>query len=315
MADNYSTADRIMGCLYGHAIGNALGLFCEDMNKAQIKSEFSAPITKYSDCDPTGKGFWQDDDTNQMLCLLNEFLDYGTITERGAAKKILKWLYTDGSGCGHHTYAVLSDPNYMESPINISRKIWEQSNSQSAPNGAIMRTSVIGVWKNDVESNATTAAQITHYDPRCVGSAVIASIIINQLIWNNRMIDFEAIIEIAKRYDSRLIEWIETAKYRPISCLNLDEVPGVGYTGRTLGAALCAYWQAKSFEDGLVAIVNEGGDADTNAAISCAILGAKFGYNSIPSYYIENLWDVEAYSNVVEHFTKYVMDKFQIKNR
>ena len=35
-----SITDRIMGCLYGQAIGNALGAFCEDMSKAQIKSEF-----------------------------------------------------------------------------------------------------------------------------------------------------------------------------------------------------------------------------------------------------------------------------------
>lgn len=31
------------------------------------------------------------------------------------------------------------------------------------------------------------------------------------------------------------------------------------------------------------------GDADTNGAIACAILGAKFGYSSIPPYYVENL--------------------------
>ena len=310
METKSSIIDRIKGCLYGQAIGNALGAFCEDMSKAQIKSEFQK-ITKYSDCDPTGKGFWIDDDTNQMLCLLNEYLDYGCITEKGAAKKILNWLQTDGSGCGNLTYTVLTDPDYIESPINVSKKIWEQTNNQGAPNGAIMRTSVVGIWNNNVESNAITAAQITHYDPRCVGSAVIASIIINQLIWHNKMIDVKAIIEIAQRHDSRLIEWIEKANDQPLACLNLDIVPGTGYTGRTLGAALWAYWQAESFEDGLISIVNEGGDTDTNAAISCAILGAKYGYSSIPSHYVENLWDLEVYANIVEHFTKYVIDKFQ----
>ena len=38
-------------------------------------------------------------------------------------------------------------------------------------------------------------------------------------------------------------------------------------------------------------MVNEGGDADTNGAIACAILGAKYGYDAIPRYYIENLHD------------------------
>ena len=57
--------------------------------------------------------------------------------------------------------------------------------------------------------------------------------------------------------------------------------------------------------------MNEGGDTDTNAAISCAILGAKFGYSSIPSHYVENLWNLEVYAKIVEHFTKYVINKFQ----
>ena len=35
--------------------------------------------------------------------------------------------------------------------------------------------------------------------------------------------------------------------------------------------------------------MNAGGDADTNAAVTCAILGAKFGYQSIPQEYIDGL--------------------------
>ena len=45
----------------------------------------------------------------------------------------------------------------------------------------------------------------------------------------------------------------------------------------------------------MLTVVNEGGDADTNAAIACAILGAKFGYDSIPRYYIENLYNGVTY--------------------
>ena len=63
----------------------------------------------------------------------------------------------------------------------------------------------------------------------------------------------------------------------------------MGYTLKTLAAALWAYWNADSFEDGLLAVVNAGGDADTNAAVACAILGAKYGYSSIPKQYIDGL--------------------------
>lgn len=63
----------------------------------------------------------------------------------------------------------------------------------------------------------------------------------------------------------------------------------MGYTLVTLSVALWAYWHAKSFVDGLLKVVNAGGDADTNAAVACAILGAKFGSHTIPEEYIDGL--------------------------
>ena len=49
----------------------------------------------------------------------------------------------------------------------------------------------------------------------------------------------------------------------------------MGYTLVTLYVVLWAYWHSTSFVDGLLKVVNAGGDADTNAAVACAILGAK----------------------------------------
>lgn len=63
----------------------------------------------------------------------------------------------------------------------------------------------------------------------------------------------------------------------------------MGYTLKTLSVAIWALFHAQSFEDGLLSIVNAGGDADTNAAVACSILGAKFGYDSIPFKYVKGL--------------------------
>ena len=71
--------------------------------------------------------------------------------------------------------------------------------------------------------------------------------------------------------------------------LGLQDEKSMGYTLKTMAAGLWAYWHAKSFEEGLLAVVNAGGDADTNAAVACAILGAKFGFNAIPKEYVKGL--------------------------
>ena len=44
-----------------------------------------------------------------------------------------------------------------------------------------------------------------------------------------------------------------------------------------------------SLEDSIIMAVNEGGDADTIAAITGGITGAIFGYENIPKRWIEQL--------------------------
>ena len=91
--------------------------------------------------------------------------------------------------------------------------------------------------------------------------------------------------------------------------LDLDETYSIGYTLRTLSAALWCYWHSQSFEEGLLSVVNEGGDADTNGAIAGAILGAKFGFSSIPDYYIDNLYNEEAYLSKIIHLIELILNE------
>lgn len=53
----------------------------------------------------------------------------------------------------------------------------------------------------------------------------------------------------------------------------------------------------------MLKIVNEGGDADTNACVAGSILGAKYGYNSIPEKYINGLFYKD---KLEEKFNEYI---------
>lgn len=55
---------------------------------------------------------------------------------------------------------------------------------------------------------------------------------------------------------------------------------GIGYVLLTL-------------EPGLVEVVNEGGDSDTNAALAGALLGARFGAGSVPGRWLHALRDAD----------------------
>ena len=54
-------------------------------------------------------------------------------------------------------------------------------------------------------------------------------------------------------------------------------------------------------------MVRAGGDADTNAAVACAILGAKFGFSSMPQEYVEGLIYKEQLEEVVNGMIGVIM--------
>lgn len=286
--------NKFKGVIYGQAIGDALGLGTEFMNDEEMAWKCPNGVKDYSDIfqDRHRKrwkvGDWTDD-TDMMLCIANAVIKDKGVNLTSIAKNFKEWAEGVPMGIGENTYKVLSIGDYVEKPLEVSKKIWEMSNKKSAANGGLMRTSIVGLFPKAVEQCAANICQLTHYDPRCVGSCVIVSMIIHSLVYEAPELTYHQIIDISKKYDERICEYIDLARNSDIRALELQDEHSMGYTLKTLAAALWAYWNADSFEDGLLAVVNAGGDADTNAAVACAILGAKFGYSSIPQKYIEGL--------------------------
>lgn len=293
--DNNVFIDRIKGCLYGQAIGDALGLGAEFMTKAEVLKYYPNGLKYYDQIIQDShrgrweKGMWTDD-TDMMLCVLNG-VENGKFNTHTVAQNFKEWFNGTPMGIGRHTFNVLFMGDYVENPEMCAKVWWDLSRHKSAANGGLMRTSIVGLVQNHVEEQAEAICKLTHYDPRCVASCVVVSSIIHNLVWWNRMLSYDEIIECGMRYDERICEWIDIAfNSNNISMLGLDEESSMGYTFRTLSAGLWCYWHAHSFEEGLLDVVNAGGDADTNGAVACAILGAKLGYSAIPAHYINNLY-------------------------
>lgn len=313
MSMNDMINDRMLGCLYGQAIGDALGLGSEFMSKEEVLKNYPGGLKNYDHIIQDAhrrrwaKGAWTDD-TDMMLCILEGF-ENGRFNIHRVASNFKDWFNGTPMGIGSHTYKVLCMGDYVEQPEMCSKLWWDLSRHQSAANGALMRTSVVGLAQNYVIEQAEAICKLTHYDPRCVGSCAIAVSIIHDLVWHDKQLSYDEIKDIAQRYDNRILEWVDAA-YRSsdISILDLDETYSMGYTLRTLSAALWCYWHSLSFDEGLLSVVNEGGDADTNGAIACAILGAKFGCSSIPDYYKDNLHNREAYHNKIKPFIERIIE-------
>ncbi|KAG0257755.1 hypothetical protein BG011_003781 [Mortierella polycephala] len=198
--------DRIRGCILGNALGDAYGLATEFMTAKQAEQRYgNGPIAFGRD---SGYPVWEDphrafeqrndftDDTDQLLVLLQslEQTGNGKLCARNFANRLIEWrnygipeIGTEpGRGLGYTVSRVMEHPAFLLNPHRAAFEVWDSEERNLAPNGATMRTGVIGVetfWDEPrVVENAMAAAKVTHVDPRSVVSAVISSVLISRLL-------------------------------------------------------------------------------------------------------------------------------------
>lgn len=285
--------DRFIGCLYGQAIGDALGLGTEGMTDEDMAWKYPGGLQHYNQIfQDRHRNRWKigdwTDDTDMMLCIADAVIESNGVDFYNIARHFKDWANGIPMGIGENTYKVLMTGDYVERPFEVSQKIWEMSGGKSAANGGLMRTSVVGLFPKEVKACAENICRLTHFDPRCVGSCVIVSELIHALVYGLEPPTLSTMLDMALGYDAEICRYIEKARSEQ-NVMNLMDDDHMGYTLLTLSVALWAYWHANSFEEGLLSVVNAGGDADTNAAVACAMLGAKYGYQSIPQEYNEGL--------------------------
>ena len=304
--------DKLKGTVYGQAIGDALGLGTEFMDDYDMAWKYPNGLTHYSEIyQDRHRRRWEigdwTDDTDMMLCIANAIIKDKGVNLTTIAQNFKDWANGVPMGIGANTYKVLMFGDYVDKPHDVSKKVWEMSRYHSAANGGLMRTSIVGLLPTDVEQSAADVCRLTHYDPRCVGSCVIISELIHAHVYGKLIPTYDQMIAIGKRYDERINEYIQLSRYVDINSLGLQEESSIGYTLKTLAAGLWAYWHAETFKDGLLAVVRAGDDADTNAAVACSILGAKFGFNAVPSEYVYGLIYRDQLEAVIQGMMEVIM--------
>lgn len=307
--------DRIAGCLWGQAIGDALGLGTEFMSRTEVMNWYPEGLERYEQiiCDwhraNWEKGDWTDD-TDMMLCIARAIITDKDINPKTVAHNFKEWFRGTPMGIGQLTYTVLGLYDYESDPERAAEVVWDMYGKKNASNGGVMRTSVVGLWNEDVTGNAERICRLTHADPRCIGSSVIISEFINSLIWQDKKLSIEGLVQIGNKYDSRIKPYLEISGNGLLDDFELDDEQTMGYTLKTMGCAIWCLFHVNSFKEGLLKVVNAGGDADTNAAVACAVLGAKYGKKGIPEHYIQGLKRKDEYDGMIRQLTDILMDKF-----
>lgn len=293
--------DRAEGILLGQAIGDALGLGTEFMSKDQVAASYPNGLHDYGQIiQDRHRSRWRPgewtDDTEQMLCILQSIWALHRVDVCDIAVRLRQWAATNGRGMGRTVRDVLIQPDFLTDPQGAAERVWESGGRRMAANGGIMRSSVLGVWHwwdaDAVHVQAADVCRITHADPRCVHSCQWLCGVLAALLRGETPAAAHArTMERLTGAHPELLALPAGLECEGLGFLHLDEPASVGYTFKTLGAGMWALLHAGSFEQGLSAVIHEGGDADTNAAVAGAVLGARFGRSSVPTSWKEGLVD------------------------
>jgi ADP-ribosylglycohydrolase len=113
--------------------------------------------------------------------------------------------------------------------------------------------------------------------------------------------------QLSSEYSSEIIQYIDMSDSDSLEVFDLDEglnpkeTNKIGFTLKAMGAGFWALKHAVSYRDGILQVIHEGGDADTNAAVAGALLGARYGLKGIPN---ELVLDLQGGSAMEERATR-----------
>jgi ADP-ribosyl-[dinitrogen reductase] hydrolase len=295
--------DKAFGVIIGAAVGDALGAPLEFLTPRSpadfVKEMTGGGILEWKPGQIT-------DDTMMAIAIMDMYLENGKYNQSTIIKKWVDWKHTNPKDIGRWTYNVLSKWARV-SDFQIERRgidnpavqAWESQGKYDAGNGSVMRCMPSVIWNHNnfeqMQIDTIKLSEDTHPDPKCQ----IGCLLVNEAIYYmiNGMSYVDAFDKVISSYPANLeiIREVSVAGEHP-----WNEWQNRGYVVDTVKCAFAALLQSSSFEEGLISVVNRGNDADTVGAVAGALLGARFGVQTIP----ERWRDILQYHDKLMSFVK-----------
>ena len=265
---------RAQGCLLGQVAGDSLGGLVEHDTAEEVCRGHADGPRRLVD-----GGRWDvlagqpTDDSEMALALARSIVAQGAFEREAAADAYRAWLRSSPFDVGGTVAAALRD----------------RPNPASQANGSLMRVSPLGVYAHAIAPAlaaelARQDSSLTHPNPVCGDAAAALVVAIGHAVreGDGPEAAFRAAEEWARRAGAALLvlEAFGAARHEAPRC----DTPGSeGWVRIALQNAFHELLHAPGVEEGVVATVRRGGDADTNAAVTGALLGAVHGREAVPA--------------------------------
>lgn len=290
---------RILGAVYGSAVGDALGAPAEFKSRQGLFSSFPEGLREMIAGGLTGgkDGGSYTDDTEMLLCIARGIVDAAEQKEphhfaHYVSERNKEWAKSCPPDMGGLTRSVLGQ--VMRGANGHDAAWWAAYESGRADaNGALMRNAILFPFVRSapfVKQMLVTQeiCATTHASDQCRSAAAAMTALQIQLCWHTSA--RKAIRATHKQMKAwgcnevvlQSFEKIIGEKYKTAA-----EVPVGGWVIDTLERALWCLNLEAGYEEGLVTCIMMGGDADTAGAVAGALLGTFYGYESIPQAWLD----------------------------
>lgn len=292
--------NRIAGALYGVAVGDALGGPVEFMTAPAIVAKYGGPVE-----DMVGGGWLYlrpgetTDDTAMTLAVAEGIMETkGDNPIAAIGKRFIEWARSGpkdiGGTCSASIHAAerIAAEKGEETPsaetwCDAAEEVAKLNGGRSGGNGALMRTIYPALYYKDKETAISVASAqglMTHWDKESREACKIYARVVHCFIAEGERGDsILPFIEGALRETRYNLEEVSKAG-------RAGDLRPTGYSVDSLLCALYAFWDASTnFKEAVTYAVNLGGDADTIGAICGGLAGALYGYNNIPTKWLDAL--------------------------
>lgn len=283
--------DRVLGGLLGVACGDALGATVEFLTPGAIQQRYGVHRSIIGGGSLRWRPGQATDDTDQTLAVAQAYVAADGYSLNAVAARLRAWYHGNPVDVGGLTALALSDLGAYYEPRESGRVALDQSGKRGgAGNGSLMRalpTALVGSSRKNRLLEAREISAITHADRRCV-TACQAYVELAALLLAGTPV-VEALGQVNRL--ARRRNWptaVRNALYVDPTLPAWRLCTG-GYVVDSLRCAVWALQQDTSPEATLIALVNQGSDADTTGAIAGGLLGVRHGVDAWPSRWVERL--------------------------
>jgi len=302
-----AVTDRVLGCVLGGAVGDALGAPFEGLWSRDIPRPEEL-VAGYAEFEGYPRGQYTDD-TQLTVATLESITRCGHVDPADIARSIARLWRTQavvgpGGACTAAADALLAGGDWSTAGAPIGQ----------AGNGTAMRTAAFGLYflytPDALAESAAYVSRITHQDPRSIAGGVAIASAARHLAINPtsdgaalclavardmHAIDpvfAELVLGLVARLAAEPRAVLEYVAWSGSREREFDEVIITPFVVPTVLAAMwCVIQHPSAWPDAVATAIGLGGDVDTLGAIVGGLMGARLGLSAIPRHLVDGVLD------------------------